>query len=288
MSDIRTEVNRIRTNVSAALQAIRDTGVEVPEDANSDQLGSLIAKIPEESIAEENFRQYLENDDFVIIPSYVSKIKDYAFRESKLYYASFSEGLTSIGEQAFMSCSNLNFPSLPESLVEMKAQAFLNCTALTLTTLPNQLKNIPFDCFGGDIKLGLRSLPSELESIEDYAFQGCKSIDFSLVYYLGYAFPPKLKTIGLRAFEGCPVAKCRVKFSNELQAISEYAFSGCKMTEVYFEGKVNSLADTAFDGCESLKHIYFACSESEMTGAPWGATNAEIVYDYDVSSAWSE
>lgn len=42
---ISTEISRISDNVSSALSAIADKGVTVPEDANSDSLATLIAKV---------------------------------------------------------------------------------------------------------------------------------------------------------------------------------------------------------------------------------------------------
>lgn len=42
---VQNEVNRIRTNIAKALTAISEKGVIIPDDANSDDLESLIKKI---------------------------------------------------------------------------------------------------------------------------------------------------------------------------------------------------------------------------------------------------
>lgn len=42
---VQSEINRITSNITAALTAVADKGVEVPEGANSDSLASLVAAI---------------------------------------------------------------------------------------------------------------------------------------------------------------------------------------------------------------------------------------------------
>ena len=42
---VQSEINRITSNITAALTAVADKGVEVPEGANSDSLASLVASI---------------------------------------------------------------------------------------------------------------------------------------------------------------------------------------------------------------------------------------------------
>ena len=45
MSDILTEINRIQTNVNNTLTAIRNKGVTVPPDANSNNMADLVSSI---------------------------------------------------------------------------------------------------------------------------------------------------------------------------------------------------------------------------------------------------
>lgn len=42
---VQTEISRITSNITTALTAVADKGVEVPEGANSDSLASLVASI---------------------------------------------------------------------------------------------------------------------------------------------------------------------------------------------------------------------------------------------------
>lgn len=63
--------------------------------------------------------------------------------------------------------------------------------------------------------------------------------------------------------------------------IDMFAFSNCTgLTSITFEGIPSSIATLAFDGCTNLKTINVPWAEGAVSGAPWGATNATINYNY--------
>ncbi len=53
-----------------------------------------------------------------------------------------SEGVTTIGQNAFNNCSNLASVSLPNSLTSIDNNAFSNCSALTSITIPSSVTSI--------------------------------------------------------------------------------------------------------------------------------------------------
>ena len=53
-----------------------------------------------------------------------------------------SEGITTIGTNAFEGCSNLASVNLPNCLVSINAYAFYNCSALTSITIPSSVTSI--------------------------------------------------------------------------------------------------------------------------------------------------
>lgn len=57
------------------------------------------------------------------------------------------EGITAIGEKAFMDCDNLKKIRLPDSLIEIKSQAFCNCFSLSDIIIPDSVKKIENKCF---------------------------------------------------------------------------------------------------------------------------------------------
>ena len=119
---------------------------------------------------------------------------------------SLPEGLTSIGDSAFSSCSNLALTYLPEGITSIGNSAFSSCSNLALT-----------------------SLPEGITSIGNNAFFNCS-----------------------------------------------------KLTSLTFEGKPDSIDQKAFYYCNNLTTINVPWAEGAVAGAPWGATNATINYNYGV------
>lgn len=60
------------------------------------------------------------------------------------------------------------------------------------------------------------------------------------------------------------------------------AFLNCsKLTEIKLGSGVTSIASNAFEGCDNLETIYINLQEDSISGAPWGAENAEVVWQGD-------
>lgn len=66
-----------------------------------------------------------------------------------------------------------------------------------------------------------------------------------------------------------------------LICILEHAFGNCtNLTTVTFHGAPSVIWDDVFSGCNNLTIINVPWAEGEIHGAPWGATNATINYNY--------
>ena len=66
-----------------------------------------------------------------------------------------------------------------------------------------------------------------------------------------------------------------------LTSIGDSAFGFCtNLTNIIFKGTPTSISSTAFDECKNLTVINVPWAEGEVAGAPWGATNATINYNY--------
>ena len=100
------------------------------------------------------------------------------------------------------------------------------------------------------MSLALTSLPAGVTSIGDRAFAGCTSLALT-------SLPAGITSIGRRAFEGCT-----------------------SLTNIIFKGTPTSISSTAFEACGNLTVINVPWAEGEVAGAPWGATNATINYNY--------
>ena len=116
-------------------------------------------------------------------------------------------------------------------------------------------------------------LPALTIRIGTYAFYTCYNIKT-------VAFPANLVEIGQNAFQNCSGLK-QLTFPAGLKKIGQMAFAYCGMlSEVTFEGTPTQLNPDIFLNCRSLHTINVPWAEGEVYGAPWGATNATINYNY--------
>ena len=75
-----------------------------------------------------------------------------------------------------------------------------------------------------------------------------------------------------------------VTFPTTLLYIRDYAFGGCtSLTSVEIPSNVVAISNTsscqAFIDCTNLTTITVHKAEGSITGAPWGATNATVIWD---------
>ena len=88
-----------------------------------------------------------------------------------------NEGVTSIGDAAFMECSNLMSVTLPSGVRSIGDCAFDACSSLESVTLPSGVKSIGMYAFYECSKLTSVTLPDSVTSIGQAAFYGCSSLE---------------------------------------------------------------------------------------------------------------
>jgi hypothetical protein len=89
-----------------------------------------------------------------------------------------------------------------------------------------------------------------------------------------------LETTNIRqyCFYNCVNIKGAIDLPN-VENIGEYAFNGCnKITEVTLGANIRTISTTAFSGCSGITLITIQRAFGTVLGAPWGATNAQIVW----------
>lgn len=93
-------------------------------------------------------------------------------------------------------------------------------------------------------------------------------------------FANAITSIGAYAFYG----QMRLILSEipaEVKTIGDYALSNLKdLTTLTFKGTPESIGSNVFTGNFSLTTINVPWAEGAVEGAPWGATNATINYNY--------
>jgi len=146
----------------------------------------------------------------------------------------------------------------------------------TKITMPNVTKIGDYAFYYAEV-LQISDLPPNLTEIGQYAFMCCRKTTI-------IAFPSTLTKIGQRAFAYNPNLAIS-SFPASLQSIEYEAFSQCpKITTITFEGTPTKL-NAPFLNATNLKTINVPWIEGQVAGAPWGATNATINYNYNNATA---
>lgn len=163
-----------------------------------------------------------ENGDIVkaIVTKKAGKVPEGYFANSKfakLYEVEIQDGVTEIGDKAFMGCRALRSVSIPDSVKRIGEMAFYYAGPTSLT------------------------LPKGIEEWGQSAFQGC--------YVRELTVSEGLKEIGLCAFQYCQYLK-KVTIP-EGTNVGDWAFRGSKVEEVEVNGDISG--EQAFYNCGSLK-----------------------------------
>jgi hypothetical protein len=107
--------------------------------------------------------------------NYGNRVSDNVYKDGK-GIISFSGGdLKSIGNTAFMSCTNLKSVVIPDCVTHIEPAAFQNCTSLTSINIPDNVIRIDA-AFLGCSALTSISIPKNVTQIAQYAFSDCTSL----------------------------------------------------------------------------------------------------------------
>ena len=87
---------------------------------------------------------------------------------------SIPDSVVSIGEYAFLGCSELRSITIPDSVVSIDSYAFQGCSELRSIIIPNSVKEIGFLAFGECINLNTITISSDIQKI------GRKSLEFCI------------------------------------------------------------------------------------------------------------
>ena len=232
-----------------------------------------------------------------------SKYKDSIDIPATITYEGIDYDVTSIGEKAFESCSELRAVTIPASVTTIRSYAFRNsgltsivipssvhsvekyaffeCHNLENAIISNRLKSIDFYVFG---RCGLTSvtIPESVTSIENSAFFYCSRLD-------SITIPGSVTTIGGQAFKGCSSLSSlkfeeglsriqsyafkdctsldSVSFPNSLQVIGSEAFAGCSLKEIIIGEEISTISENAFGSCSNITTVYCLARSAPSTSS---------------------
>ena len=138
--------------------------------------------------------------------------------------------VTSIGNDAFIGCSNLTSITIPNGITSIGDRAFSNCSSLTSITIPDCVMYIGFSAFHG--------------------CTGLEKTEGNLIY---------ISTTDNEYFALLRTSNERVTsetINNNCKFIFDYAFNLCrKLTSITIPSGVISIGNNAFGGCDQLVQI---------------------------------
>ena len=203
----------------------------------------------------------------VIIPNGVTAIGDSAFLEcTNLTSVTIPDGVTAIGLGSFCRCESLTSVTIPESVMSIGDMAFSECPNLTIqyTGTRAQWEALCFETFGvpvvcADDSLGSENQPAVL-TIQNRVVVKC---DPSATGYI--EIQPGVTEIAANAFDNCIYVK-GVIIPEGVTKIGYGAFRFCSdMLSVQIPGSVTYIGDKAFEYCDRLETVNFSGSLSRLT-----------------------
>ncbi len=210
--------------------------------------------------------KYTGNDKYIIIPTKlegcpVTTIGDEAFLTcSSLVEITIPNGVTSIGRSAFEECISLTRVIIPDSVTSIGWSAFWHCKSLAEITIPDSVTSIGDYAFGYCTALTSISIPDSAVGIGENPLMcswNLAEIKISsnhptLTIIDGVLFHKTEKR--LVCYPGAFDAKAYT-IPQDTLTIDRGAFFNCNLSTIYISDSVVSINLGAFKDCGSLTSI---------------------------------
>ena len=172
------------------------------------------------------------------------------------------EGVTEVGDNAFVNLPALKRVSLPATLEKLGGGVFGGSSALESVSIGavSALKEIGEGCFSGCTALTVLDLSgTQVETVPQNLCSGCGSLaDVKL--------PGTVKAISGGAFSNCPNLQSINLQNTQITTLANDMFANCtKLTSVAFPATLTSIGDNAFVGCTGLTSADFSAASGLTT-----------------------
>ena len=201
-----------------------------------------------------------------------------------------SEGVTAIGESAFLNAWNIESVSFPDSLKSIEPGAFAICRSLTTADIPEGVETIGESAFTCCFEMEEVNIPASVTIIEEDAFYGCVSLEKIVVAEKNEAYDSRNQSNALidsatnKLLAGC---KNTVVPAGVI-TIGDSAFVSIEgLTGVVVPEGVKSIEDSAFYFCVDLREIYIPESVEAIGSSVFEEyTDKLVIYAVKDSYAW--
>lgn len=180
-------------------------------------------------------------------PKNLECIEAQAFSFSGITDAKLPDGISEIGDEAFLGCESLQSVELPDSIDRIQQSTFRGCTALESLVISKNIVNIEKNAFYSCSRLSEINLPSKLESIGNCAFGECSKLTAVVI-------PDSVSNIGNGAFECCTSLE-NIVFPRETITIPSNVCCATAINRLYIPEGVQRIRYGAFSNCKNLEYV---------------------------------
>ena len=165
------------------------------------------------------------------------------------------EGVTSLGDNAFLNCTALTSVSLPQSLTSLGASVFEGCIAMKDFTLPDHIREMDFMCFFDAERLYVSSyLTDTAKTLGTIGEPFCLRGDSN--WYI-YDYSESNVYLGLH-LAGIKPGAIHATMPDWVEGISQDCFNDHKeLKSIYIPPTVKKLSVSDFAGV--YRHFYIRC-----------------------------
>jgi len=197
----------------------------------------------------------------VILPEGITSIGERAFQScTTLKSIQLPKKVTKIGKYAFINCRQLTNIQLPDGVTEIGEYAFVDCSSLTEISIPMGVTKIGESTFRICENLTSIQLPETVTEIGSNAFYSCKSLKEINI-------PKGVKTIGANTFRNC-TSLMNLKLPEGVTEIGNTAFRNCKsLKEINIPEGITKIGESTFQDCTSLTNIQLPEKVTEIGSA---------------------
>lgn len=224
------------------------TSIFIPDGVTSISIGAFMSCTSlTEIIINENNPNYASIDGVLFNKTYTELM---ACPAGKAGIYNIPEGVISVCDGAFYSCTGLTSVTIPGGVTSIGNLAFWGCNGLTSVSIPASVTFIGTAAFCGCSGLTSITIPEGVTSISEGTFWACTGLT-------SVTIPEGVTSIGGGAFYGC-TGLTSVNISASVTSIRPFAFDGCTALNrvICFAETVPTFNHHVFDGVPTAFSIY--------------------------------